>query len=527
MSIFEIENQGSNTYLVYKLKKTDVIDKLSLGMISNNKIDGIMPIVYEQLDEDIYFKYNISSRVTVKEFFNGPVNKKRLLGVFSSVLNAVMQAEEYMIKIESLCFDVENIYVDVTTCNAEMICLPIISNQSESANVGMFFKQIMFSTQFDQTENSNHITAIMNYLNSTPNFLPADFKNVIDSLGIQNQGSQGNASINNQAAIPQVSNQNVIPQGNVQASIPQGNATTVIPQQSVPKQETVSPAKNTVKNEQNSKVQVPKSNGGFEIPGQKAVPKQENAENVAQSDEKEISLFYLMQHYNSENAAKYKEQKAKKKAMAASGSVPEAKSSKKNKKNAPSAEGFTVPGASGNTGFDVPGQSSVQSSIPTQSNVGGAVNSIPSPQPVISGGAGNSFIPNAVGSVNADFGDTVVLNQNEGAGETTVLNASELNAMSNAYLVRMKNNERIFINKDLFILGKERSMVDYFIGDNTAVSRSHANIVKRNDSYFIVDNGSTNHTYVDNQVITANTEVKIEHGTKIRLANESFEFRLY
>ena len=38
---FTYENQGNNTYLVYKIGASDNVDTMSLGMITNNKIDGI------------------------------------------------------------------------------------------------------------------------------------------------------------------------------------------------------------------------------------------------------------------------------------------------------------------------------------------------------------------------------------------------------------------------------------------------------------------------------------------------------
>lgn len=40
---FTYENQGNNTYLVYKIGASDNVDTMSLGMITNNKIDGIVP----------------------------------------------------------------------------------------------------------------------------------------------------------------------------------------------------------------------------------------------------------------------------------------------------------------------------------------------------------------------------------------------------------------------------------------------------------------------------------------------------
>ncbi len=118
---------------------------------------------------------------------------------------------------------------------------------------------------------------------------------------------------------------------------------------------------------------------------------------------------------------------------------------------------------------------------------------------------------------------TTVLSQNMGdANATTVLGASA----STAYLVRTSNNERINITKPYFKIGKDANRVDYCIGGNPAVSRFHASIVSKNGQYFIVDNSTTNHTYVNESMIPSNVETQISNGAKIRLADEKFEFRI-
>ena len=122
-----------------------------------------------------------------------------------------------------------------------------------------------------------------------------------------------------------------------------------------------------------------------------------------------------------------------------------------------------------------------------------------------------------------NFGETTVLNS--GIGETTVLSAAAAPQKNEPYLVRMKNGERIPLNKPVFRIGKERSYVDYFIGDNTAISRSHASVINRDGEFFVVDTNSTNHTYVNGNMIPSNVETKVTHGTMIRLANEDFEIK--
>ena len=80
------------------------------------------------------------------------------------------------------------------------------------------------------------------------------------------------------------------------------------------------------------------------------------------------------------------------------------------------------------------------------------------------------------------------------------------------------------IDQPFFRIGKETSYCQYLISDNNAVSRNHADIVTKNGIYFIIDNKSTNGTYVNEQLIPVHTEVKILSGMKLRLANEDFVF---
>ena len=127
-------------------------------------------------------------------------------------------------------------------------------------------------------------------------------------------------------------------------------------------------------------------------------------------------------------------------------------------------------------------------------------------------------------------GETVDLQHAIGGGaangETTVLSqAMQEEMMINPRLIRVKNNDIIRLDKKSLRLGKEKSYVDYFIGDNTAISRSHADFIVENGHYYVVDKNSTNHTYVNDEMITSNIKVEIKDGDVIRLANEKFAFK--
>jgi len=93
-------------------------------------------------------------------------------------------------------------------------------------------------------------------------------------------------------------------------------------------------------------------------------------------------------------------------------------------------------------------------------------------------------------------------------------------------LYRVLTEETISVNKAVFRLGKERSYVDYFVTNNIAVSRSHADIITRGNKYFVKDLNSKNRTYINEQEIPVHIEVEIHNGDRLKLGNEEFVFNI-
>ena len=88
-------------------------------------------------------------------------------------------------------------------------------------------------------------------------------------------------------------------------------------------------------------------------------------------------------------------------------------------------------------------------------------------------------------------------------------------------LVHSVSGRIVIINKPSFWIGKED--VDLLI-DKDVISRKHAEIIVRGNSYFIIDNNSTNKTYVDGKAIPGKATVEIFNGTKIKFVDEEYTF---
>ncbi len=129
-------------------------------------------------------------------------------------------------------------------------------------------------------------------------------------------------------------------------------------------------------------------------------------------------------------------------------------------------------------------------------------------------------------------------NMQSGSQETTILSAGA-NSNNNAttvlshsapeicaYLVRKKNGEKKKIDSIEFTVGKDVSRVNYCVRENSSISRCHMKIIKRGMQYYVMDLGSTNHTYVNDAIIPPNQEFEIKNRDSIKVSDEEFTFEM-
>lgn len=563
---FSYENQGINSFLKFTFPKNSKPDPLTIGMMTNNEIDGFLPSIYGCMDDISFVKYNISSKISVSQFFSGTVSKKKLISVLKGILTAFISAEDYMIDVKCIVLDLNYIYVNVSTCHTEVVCVPLDSSLKKDTDLKQFFRNLIFTLNYDQTENGDYIAKLINYLNNSASFSVVGFKEVIDGIEMGNNvpayPSVANIQKNANAyeIQPTVQQEYYPPQNTAYSPSSSINSYTYQQQetsvntQTYPQQEASyspaveQPVSNYPVNNNASAANTPSppsasfgSNNteSYSIPGmdipESSLPQQSPDTNSKDPNEKPMTMFYLLQHYNKENAAIYKAQKQSKKNNAALPQQPSISQPSESHYSAPQDNHFVVPGSDD---FAVPQSAPyTPAANPSHSSTASSSNAYTSAsqnstqnysqQPVSS----YHSAPSTVNAVSGNFGNTTVLGlENGNYGDTTVLSENGADPYGArplcAYIIRKKNNERILINKEIFHIGKERSYVDYFIGDNAAISRSHADIVQKNNEYFIVDTNSTNHTYVNGTMITSNVETKLENGCQFKLANEEFEFEL-
>ena len=498
---FSFETQGANTYLVYQISETDEIDSPGLNMMTSNHIKGLFPVHFTQMNRDRYLKYNITAKMPISKFFEGVITKKQILEVFSGVADAVILAEKYMLNSSMFIFDPEHIFVDVKNYEVSMVCFPVVVSNREIIDVADFFKNIVFTSKYSQSENSDYIAKMISYLNSTANFSIRDFRDIIKQL------SETNAA-NNEIAV----NNRKIPKNKPEPSAAARERNTKPKQQTPPadKMKSTQPQLFTIpesmpSGEKSEKLQYFMSGNVSESPPMTPINTGKIPTDPA---EKKISLFHLLMHYDKETKDAYMAQKQ--------GKISELKSGINPSKKGLVKSSFAIPGEEKAMPQTLP---SPTQAMPKISNN--------SPKPQRANKKNNAGPLNSIKNKELDFGDTNYCFEDTEDSGTVLMDQEQSSQQIMPHLVRKKNNERISINKDIYRLGRDRDFNDYVIAENKFVGHSHCHIITRDGECFIADDNSRNHTYVDGQMVSGGHEVKISHGQLIKVADEEFEFRLF
>ena len=467
------ETQGSSTYLVYKLCDSDSLDPLSLGMIANNDIDGLAPILLTQKDEAKYLKYNVTAKIPASKFLAGPVMKKRLLGVFAGVADAILAAEEYMVDLSMFMLDLEYIFVDVTTCQTRLICLPICGCINNTVDLATFFKDIIYNIQLDQSEDTSYVTQIVSYLNGAAAFSLEGFSSTIKTLSVQ-------------------AGQTYVPQSHVPQS--RNKPSIVMPDQ---------PIRQTA----------PQPHIYHPREEKAHAEAQNDTINNNNKDEKKVTFIHLMTHFSKETREAYVAQKFRgKQALPAPSPWTPTKAP-----DSPAWFSFVCK----ETPMPQPAIRQQRQTQQTQQ----------SSQVHLEQATPPAFKEHPASTDdccrNAPLAPLPLGQAAAGAGSTTDLGCCSALQEAAPYLIRIRTNERIILDKPIFRVGKEAGFVDYVISDNSAISRCHADFTIDGGECFISDMNSTNHTYVDGAMVQCGSNARLDHGATIKMANEEFEFRRY
>lgn len=506
---------GTSTSLVLKLDQNDSIDSLAIGMMTNNEIQGFLPVRTRYINNEIYLYYDVSSLTPMSSAYHVLCQDKYLMHFLLSFCRLVKECDAYLLDSNKFLLSPEYFYMQMSTADAYAVYLPV-ADVGETATPYMFIRELVSKIGTAAPVDSVIMPLLYRMVIAENNFSVDGLEKQLTELqtsGKMRQDTQASALINQSGATTQTpngfANTSV---GSVSAPVNQG---WNVSNQQV--QTTATPVSNPIPGPAES-VQTPI-----------VQPQTEQTSDTKAEENGLKKLFGSLSGSMTKNTVKeapQKEKNAKGLGLGGFGAK------KKTQQDDPF--GFAVPDMNGGElpqeQIPAPETEPVEKKQPFISNPfakqaepvqaqpskvqaqnNPIVQSTPANQPAQSGTAG---------------GYTYHLDgMDSGAPLATTLMAGDgENDVRKLALVRRANGQHTVISHNNFHIGRGQNMVDLYVDSKTMyIGADHAYIMMQGSEYFIIDNNSRNHTWINGEKIESSRPYPIHAGDILRLADEYFD----
>lgn len=450
--------------LIYNVDENEKIDNVSIGIMRNNDIKGLLPIDIIMHDSMTEFKYKTEKLKNLDEYLSEELTKEDLLNVFENICKVVTDIEEYMLGEAQLIL--ENKYIFTDNGNIKMILLPLYDRRN-NLSIHEFFKNLLLYMMVKNNRAANFAADISRQLSDEESFSCNKFLQLISQIKQKKH----------------------------------------IEKFDIIKPENKSDFKERrVNNIEGSFGTLKSGYNGYNNRAQTPVNIQSPVNTLKYVNNKPLSNIELdVKPINSE----------KKKGLFGFGKVEKKEEiSKAPENDYHKQSSFLIPGR------EEPVNIATVSRKELNDKKGFSLFGKKKEKEV-------SVVDNKTEAsklYSNNFAETTVLQNSDRFAETTLLGLS-VNVL-NAFLIWKRTGEKILIDKSSFRIGREKSYVDFCINDNSSVGRNHAEIVRKDGSFFIRDLKSLNFTMVNGEKVSTSVEVELLDNDIISLSNEEFEFHM-
>ena len=451
----------------YLLDAADVVDtKVDMGM--SGRFPQIIPYTLEEKEGQRTFVYQIGERMQMTEFLKKEINKKQMLTLLYNVLSALETFGMNMISLSYVAKDIQYIFVKPETLEVSFIVAAVDKEITDLNEVRDFVKAIICDATYFEMDRDNYVARLISFTNRRGTFSISDMKKYVDNLlldmGIHIEEEKKQEVKENKTAADKVSRVGVM-QNQAKMSQPVSPMSNGQPMPGRP---------------------MPMPNGQ-PMPG-RPMPMPGRP-------------------------------------------MPMPNGQPMPGRPMPMPNGQPMPGRP----MPMPnGQPMPNRPMPMQMGPDGKpVAPMPNgqpmpnrPMPMQMGPDGKPIVP-PVSSMN---GAAPMPEKKPEAAPVPPMPEQKTDAPKPQapvpYLLRTATNEKIYINKPEFAIGRSTTKADYTVTDNSDVSRIHCIIERKNGVSYIKDNQSTNGTYVNGKNIAGQENVFLTNNAKVSLGDEEFVYHI-
>ena len=462
----------------YVLDQTDIIDeKVDKGV--SGKFPQIIPCRLEEKDNQREFIYEIGNKVQLTEFLKKEINKKQMLTLLYNLLSGLEAFGMNMISLSYVAKDIQYVFVAPESLNVYFIVAGVDKEITDLNEVRNFVKDVICNAHYFEMDRDNYVARLITFTNKLGTFSVGDMKEFVNQLLIDMGIHIEEEKKKTEKKEEKTANDKVSRIG-----VMQNNAKMVQPGASA--RGSVPPMPNR---------QVPPMPNGQPMPG-RPMPMQMGPDGKPMNGQPMPGRPMPMQ-------------------MGPDGKP----------MNGQPMPGRPMPMQMGPDGKPMNGQPMPGRPMPMQMGPDGKpiVPPIPNrPSPSMPEKKPEAAPVPPMPEKKPEAAPVPPMPEKKPEAAPVPPVEEKKPQVPVPYLLRIATNEKIYINKPEFSIGRSATKADYTVTDNSDVSRIHCIIERKNGVSYIRDNASTNGTFVNGQNIAGQKNVFLTNNAKVSLGDEGF-----
>lgn len=526
---FRVRTFDKEQFLTFDIDNDADLDEEVLDFLEDEEPKGIVPVIFEDENEEFdTFSYNITDKIHLNELSNQEINAEMVLMVLRGMVLSLIDMSEYRIPLAYLVLHRNYIYID-SDYQVEFICIPLEDMRTE-VDINQFLRNFIASLRFDSGEDGGYVARLLTYINSPDGFNMRNLLTLIEEL-MDEKGIEIPDNDSGDIYVEYQEVEETQPEEMAEDTVEVAGETSALAQDVDSQEEEEKDLDNEVASDEEEDVANPESveeetDTSSDDTEEDSSNSQEEIEEAPDGLEEAVILEQVDDNSPMEEAQAIIS-KIKDKVLGGESDSEEG-GEKKNK--------FKTRDTSSSAGVVIQDELDefLAEKEKEEQDVAHEESSLKIKKNIKVSRA--SIVKNTQDEVRAAEEAAAEMEPDEEEEVSTSILSQSIEATGllkgaavpkvNPYLIRVNTNERIMVTKQNFKIGKASMGVDYTVKGNGAVSRVHAIITNKDGIYYVKDNKSTNHTFVNGKMIEDVDGELLTHDSKIVLGDEEFTFKL-
>ncbi|MGN0495772.1 MAG: FHA domain-containing protein [Lachnospiraceae bacterium] len=526
---FRVRNFDKEQFLTYNIDNEADLDDDVLDFIEDEEPSGIVPIIFDDEEEDYdTFSYDVTDKIQLTELSNQEINAEMVLMVMRGIVVSLSNMAEYRIPLSYLVLHRNYIYID-SDYKVEFICIPL-EDMQEDVDICSFLRGFLSGLRFDPADNGDYVAKLFTYINNPAIFtlhnLLALVEELMEDYGIEipDDNETGIYVDYQEVEEPEVEDSESLEE--LEAAVGETSLLREEEEENVIHDiDDVEPLPDVSDESLDDAVVTEDAKEIIDKIKQQVMEEKAVTEDVISEDETEEPEDVVSEEETEGPDEVVSGEEAEEPDEAMSEEEPEKVVEKKKtsfKTKEPTVTGVVIHDELDDYLAEKEEEEKKRHKEESGIKMKKAIKV--NRASIVKNNQEEQKTQEEAESSSEEEISGSILSQSIGA--TGVLNSASAVPKANPYLIRVNTDDRIMITKQTFKIGKASMGVDYTVQGNGAVSRVHAIITSKDGVYYIKDNKSTNHTYVNGKILDEGDEELLTHDSKIMLGNEEFIFKL-